>query len=157
MISGGSYTLSGAGGKDIGPCSATGVIEPLITVTSAIPSTIPRSQDLTITWTGGTGTDYITVFGAASAPIDANTPNTEVFACTTTVDKGTITVPATVLSQLPATPANPNAANLLIGFWYRAPSSTSGLFTAPLTGGGSTDAGIFIAALGGGAVPAFYQ
>jgi hypothetical protein len=46
---------------------------------------------------------------------------------------------------------------LLIGFWFRAPNSTSSLFTAPLTAGGSTDAAIFIAAFGGGADPAFYQ
>jgi hypothetical protein len=157
VTSGGTYSLSGEGGKDIGPFSVSGVIEPNITATSAIPNTIPRGQDLTITWTGGTSTDYITIFGSASAPIDANTPNTAVFACTTTVDKGTITVPSTILSQLPATPASPNSANLLLGFWFRPPSSTNGLFTAPLTAGGSTDAGIFIVAFGGGADPAFYQ
>jgi uncharacterized protein (TIGR03437 family) len=157
VTSGSTYTLSGAGGKDVGAFSATGVIDSPITATSVTPTNIPRNQDLTITWTGGTGTDFITIYGAASAPIDANTPNTAVFTCTTTVDKGTITVPSSILAQLPATPANPNAANLLIGFWFRAPNSTSSLFTAPLTGGGSTDAAIFIAALGGGADPAFYQ
>lgn len=147
VVTGSAYTLSGAGGKDIGAFSVTSVADAPITLTGALPSTIPRNQDLTISWTGA-GTDWVTVYGAASAPIDANNPNAEAFACTTTADQGSITVPSTILSLLPATPSNPNGANLLQIWWHRPPGGGNDLFTAPLVAGGNTDAGIFAAALG---------
>jgi hypothetical protein len=160
-----SYAISGAGGGDIGPFTATAVLDSPITITAGLPPLqdppaafpIPRSRDLTITWTGG-GTDLVQVIGAASAPVPP-TPSvidTEVFVCTTTADKGTITIPQSVLSRLPATPVtNANEANHL--FVISRSSSGNGVFTAPLAAGGNVDVALFFAALVAGGGPATYQ
>jgi hypothetical protein len=155
VVAGAAYTLSGTGGKDIGAFSANALMHNPITLMSAFPTTIPRGQDLTFSWAGG-GSDWITISGSSSAPVDANNRNTESFTCTTTADQGTITVPSAILSQLPATPSNPNAANQIVILQYTPPSAASGLFTAPLVGGGNTDAGVFLGAFAG-AGQAIYQ
>ncbi len=160
------YTISGAGGADVGPFSASAVLDAPITITSGVPAPygsvtavlLRRDQDLTITWTGG-GTDWVQVIGSSSAPVATTTPtlDTEIFACTTTADKGTITVPAAVLSRLPVSPTNPNSANQLFVISRSPASATNGVFTAPLTAGGTTDTAIFYAAMVAGGGAAIYQ
>jgi uncharacterized protein (TIGR03437 family) len=155
LTASGAYTLSGAGGKDIGAFSVKAVLEPAPSLTTSLPTNIPRNQDLTLSWTGGKASDWVVVYGAASAPLGTN-PNSEAFICTTTVDQGKITVPSTILGELPATPANPNKTNILLVF-VTAPPGTANAVSAPLVSGGNTDAGVFAAGQGGASSPAIYQ
>lgn len=156
VATGNAYTISGTGGKDIGPFSVTSTVDPGITLANALPTIIPRTQDLTISWTGGAPDLVVTVYGSASAPVDADHPNALGFACTNTADQGKITVPASILSMLPATPPSQPPANLLQVWWHRPPTAGDGLFSAPLTTGGDTDPSVFLATVGS-AVKAAYQ
>jgi hypothetical protein len=70
----GDYTMSGPGGKDVGPFQATIRMSQPLVVTSKITTPIARSQSLTISWSGG-GTDVVEISGssavaAACAPGD---------------------------------------------------------------------------------------
>jgi hypothetical protein len=146
----GTYTISGTGGTDIGAFTAS-VDLPGDFVWSnqdAIPDPIPRSSGLTITWTGG-GTGLVTITGAAlrqtggtqQSPIYELTS----FDCVAQASAGTFTVPASVLQQLPA--VSNNLEQLFLGtlsvFAIPDVAKGQGVFSAPLTAGGTTDQAFF--------------
>ena len=106
MLSWGTYTVTGTGGKDVGPFQAGNAMADPLTVTSTIPATIPRGQDLVINWTGG-GTEQVTITGGTSKAATGSTAANPIseswsFKCVTTGDKGTFTVPQSILQQVPA-------------------------------------------------------
>ena len=77
VLAAGTYTVTGAGGKDVGPFKASITLSQPLVVSSTVPGTIPRSQDLTLSWNGG-GTDAVIITGSSSvaAPgIDRRQPN----------------------------------------------------------------------------------
>jgi uncharacterized protein (TIGR03437 family) len=156
IITDGTYRLAGTGGADVGAFNASVTIGPRITVTPDLPGTINRGVPLTVAWTGGSPTDIVnvvgfsgvTVGGTSSSPVyDAG-----VFICTATASQGRVVVPAFVLSQLPITPPGGLVAGTGIGaitvLSTSTPSQSSGIFTAPLTAGGTVDTGLFLAAVG---------
>ena len=55
FLDGGPFTITGPGGKDVGPFTTTIALAPAITWTNP-PSTINRASPLTLTWTGGDST-----------------------------------------------------------------------------------------------------
>jgi len=61
-------------------------------------------------------------------------------------------VPASVLSQLPVTPAGGLVSGTGIGaitvLSTSTPNQSSGIFSAPLTAGGNIDTGLFLSAVG---------
>lgn len=128
----GTYTIKGAGGKDVGPFSAQVSIGAPLVVTGGLPTTVARGNGLTLNWTGGNSSDFLEIVGSASTGSgDVFTSTT--FICTTTAGAKTFTVPPTILNQLPAS----STGSLTVG---------SGAFTsfmAPLTAGGSIDIGFF--------------
>ncbi len=143
----GPWTIAGTGGADVGAFNAA------ITIPSALncsPScditTIDRTQPLTIQWTGGGGSqDYVEVAGVATTPSLADpTKNVAVlFACAAKATDGTLTVPVSILSQMPTSSSDPLANNtgaLLVVNGLGNPSTT---FAAPLAAGGTLDAGYF--------------
>ena len=136
VLSAGTYTVTGPGGKDVGPFQASIDMAEPVTVTSAVPATILPAQDFVITWTGG-GTDQVTISGGSSVQAPGSTPANPIidsgqFTCVTTADVGTFTVPASVLQQLPA--ANGSV---------KVSSNYMTTFTAPLVAGGNIDCGFF--------------
>jgi uncharacterized protein (TIGR03437 family) len=142
----GQWTIKGTGGTDVGGFSATiAVPAPLNCSPSCDTTSIDRTQPLTIKWTGGGGSqDYVQVAGVAStASLADPTKNVAVlFECTAKASDGTLTVPVSVLSQMPTSSADPLAPNtgaLLIINGL----GTNTTFTAPLTAGGNLDAGYF--------------
>ncbi|PWU07105.1 MAG: hypothetical protein C5B51_10745 [Terriglobia bacterium] len=154
-ITTGTYSISGAGGKDVGKFGPASVTIPSpLTLANPLPASIPRAQNLTISWTGG-GTNPVQIIGASGGPAADSTQanpsfNSQVFVCTTTADKGSFTVPASILAQLPATPPlGPAAANGLgfISVAMTTPVPANGNFTAPLTAGG-TIPGSFVGSIG---------
>ncbi len=92
----GFYTISGTGGKNIGPFSVSlNVGVPLTWTNKSAVSTIDRTRSLTLTWSGGAAAGHVVIGGIARAS-DAGA----VFLCTEEVQKGTFTIPQFVLSAL---------------------------------------------------------
>ncbi|HEY3742718.1 MAG TPA: hypothetical protein VGL53_22890, partial [Bryobacteraceae bacterium] len=93
-------------------------------------SSLDRTQDLTITWTGGNpDTEFAFVVG-----LSAGTQATSTFFCAVDVGAGQFTVPAWVLSSLPAsdtfTLGGQSVSGGAIAFGTASFTNT-GRFTAP--------------------------
>jgi uncharacterized protein (TIGR03437 family) len=134
----GTYTLNGAGGTAVGPFTATLTLPTPLTVTGGLPSTVNRSNDLTINWTGDNSADEAIVFGSAATLVNGSPVSGATFTCITTAGAGGFTVPSSILNQLPAITAAQIADNTAEGSIEVAWAvSGNGLFTAPLVAGGS--------------------
>ena len=146
----GQWSMVGTGGTDIGAFTAN------LTVPTPLAcgncdgangiSSIDRTKPLTLQWTGGGGgNDYVQVGGLSTTPSTADpTQNIAViFTCTARASDGQFTVPASILSQMPQSSADPLAANngALVLVNVLGNSGTS--FTAPLKAGGNIDLGFF--------------
>jgi hypothetical protein len=111
----GNYTVNGSGGAVVGGFSTSLTIPstpPVWTNQDALTN-IPRSQDLTITWSGGVAGSYVSIIGSSADP---STRAGAEFICTERADAGTFTVPAWILSALPASGADPGAGGTADGF-----------------------------------------
>lgn len=162
LIAPGTYTLAGTGGADVGAFNTSITVDQPLTVTGGLPSTVNRSQNLTVNWTGGTASDIVIIAGSSFVLVSGTpqngTYNTGTFICTTTADKQTFTVSSTILQQLPATPsggaAGSNVGTLSV-FSTSVPTQGNGLFSAPLTAGGTTDYALFTAGIGTSTTPTY--
>ena len=142
----GTYTLNAVGGTGVGQFSATLTLGAPLTVTGGLPSTVNRSQGLTLNWTGGNSSDVVVIEGTATT-IANDFQTGATFICFSTAGAGGFTVPSSVLSQLPAVSAE-QIANLagngtLSVSTASTPSAGNGLFTAPLAAGGSINSAFF--------------
>jgi uncharacterized protein (TIGR03437 family) len=147
----GTYALSGAGGADVGRFNASITLGAPLTITGGLPASVTRGAGLTLNWTGGNASDLVQITGSASMTTGAVSDTTS-FVCTTTAGQRTFTVPASILNQLPAVSASSSSSSGSLGVYsFVAPGGAIGLFTAPLTAGGSIDAGFFLALTGAGA------
>ncbi len=135
-ITAGQYSVSGAGGKDVGKFSANLTLASPLFTPAALPTTVTRSSGVTVSWTGGASSDPVTVSGGSSSTTDI-----WFFVCNTTAGAGGLTVPSQLTSQLPA------SANGLLSV---ADSPLPVSFSAPLTAGGSI-ASTFSATVSSGA------
>jgi uncharacterized protein (TIGR03437 family) len=144
----GTYTLKGAGGKDVGPFTASLTLGTPLTITGGLPASVTRNSGLTLNWTGGNSTDVVEIVGASGS----SSTVLATFGCITTAGPGTFTVPASILNQLPAVTTAAITAGTSTGFLgvFSSPSPTAGssLFSAPLTAGGSISNATFLALLG---------
>ncbi len=98
----GDYTVdNGGGGADVGAFRATLTIpaSPLNWTNQDALNNISRTQDLTITWSGGAPGGTVAIFGAAADPTQAIGAE---FICAAPTEAGSFTVPAYVVSELPA-------------------------------------------------------
>jgi uncharacterized protein (TIGR03437 family) len=140
ILTAGTYTLTGAGGANVGPFSATVTLGAPFNVTGGLPATVNRGSGLTLNWTGGNSSDVVVISGTAGTGAGAQLTGAS-FVCFTTAGQGTFTVPSSILDQLPAVSAAQIAAQTGTGTLSVStgvsPTSGNGLFTAPLTGGGS--------------------
>jgi uncharacterized protein (TIGR03437 family) len=98
----GTFTISGAGGANIGPFKTNVTIPPTPVLTAAPPSIITRANGLTVAWTGGSANAMvgIQIWGAT----DSSGLTGAQVVCQVPSSVGTFTVPAYVLSALPAGP-----------------------------------------------------
>lgn len=111
----GNYKVdNGTGGGQVGTFSANLTIpsSSLAWTNEDALSKIPRTQDLTINWTGGTAGSLVTVVGSAADP---STGAGAEFQCLTPANTGSFVVPAWVLSALPASGVDP-ATGVPVGF-----------------------------------------
>jgi len=104
FLTGGSYTVSGTGGADVGPFSVTlGDAPKVAWSTSDQSSVVTRSSGLTVNWTvsgGDTSKLVAMIMGGNADTIDNRS---EVFLCTASAAAGTFTVPSVILSRVPPT------------------------------------------------------
>jgi uncharacterized protein (TIGR03437 family) len=157
-ISAGSFRLSGTGGTDIGPFEATlNVPTPIVWGNQAALSAAPiiRSSGVRVDWTGGSAADLITIFGISGVRAGGTAENpiydTATFICNARGDAGNFTVPASILTQLPASTGSITAGTGVgvLALQQTTSSATNGRFNAPLRAGGNIDLGIFTYAIGG--------
>lgn len=99
-LAAGQYSLAGPGGADVGAFSGTLNIVPDLVVTNNPDDfkVINRSSGVTVRWTGGEPSTFLTISGgSASSPSDG-----AAFVCIQNTSAGQFTVPASVLARLPA-------------------------------------------------------
>jgi hypothetical protein len=116
FLSPGAYTVSGSGGKDVGPFSFP------LAVTSGATwlnrdqiSVIDRTSVLTISWSGGDATKQVgMILGLASDP---STNVSGSFACLVTLDQNSFTVPSAMMANLPGT-AGANSGDMQSGLFF---------------------------------------
>ena len=121
----GDYTISGAGGKDIGPFTANLNIPISPTLTrpsSANGLTVSRGSGMTVTWNGNGSTGHVEL--VLASPADAD--NTSSVTCTVAASAGTFTIPSHMLFTL----ANTNNAIFSFQLGNQGPA-TSVPFSAP--------------------------
>lgn len=101
----GSYNIQGFGGMDIGPFTTTFNIPPPVVWTQQdTTNTVTRGQPLTLSWTGG---DSGQVIAAVFFAVDLPTNSSEVSVCLAPAGASSMTIPADLLSNMPATRGNP--------------------------------------------------
>jgi hypothetical protein len=153
----GTYTLTGAGGKDVKSFNTTITLGAPLTITGGLPSTVVRNSGLTLNWTGGTSSNLVEIVGYAagiSTSAAGVSDNGAEFVCITTAGQQTFTVPASILNQLPATSTTVTGVlEILSGL---IPTNNSGLFTAQTTSGTSFSA-YLLAFTGSVATPVTFQ
>jgi uncharacterized protein (TIGR03437 family) len=97
-LSQGSYTITGSGGKDVGPFTVSlQMPAPLTWTNQGSVNNITRANGVTVTWTGADPNSYVIVSGGS----DGNGADAG-FNCTAKASDGQFTVPAIVLLALPA-------------------------------------------------------
>jgi uncharacterized protein (TIGR03437 family) len=114
-LSPGNYTVDdGSGGTQVGAFSAKLTIPSgtVVWTNESAVSNIPRSKDLTVTWSGGAAGGTVVIFGGSDDP---STLAGADFQCVTDAGAGTFTVPAWLLSALPASGKDPSVG-VPVGF-----------------------------------------
>jgi uncharacterized protein (TIGR03437 family) len=97
----GTFTITGTGGADIGPFSASFTILALPTLGSpANNATVTRASGMTVTWTGGDPTGTVQI--GVNSSIDNTYTSGANAICTAPASAGTFTIPPYVLLALPA-------------------------------------------------------
>lgn len=101
----GQYTLTGPGGADVGTFSGSlDIVQDLVVTNNPDDfKVIDRNNGFTVRWTGGEPSTVLTIVGA-SVTIDPQTASSlgSAFVCIENTSAGQFTVPASILSQIPA-------------------------------------------------------
>jgi hypothetical protein len=102
-ITPGTYTFTGTGGVDVGAVTAMSTVGPRVTwLNKASISTVDRSQDLTVMWSGGPANSYALITGG-STRVSGTTRHEGNFYCLAPVAAGQFTIPSYVLLAMPVT------------------------------------------------------
>ncbi len=132
VITPGDYTVdNGTGTQAFGPFKATLTLPPMLTWTNKDAVVSPdRTQDLTVTWSGGIpDKEFVLIVGLA-----VSEQATAAFLCTEKVSASKFSVPAWVLSSLPRSAMFTEGGQSLPGGLLAvgtAPLTSVGRFTAP--------------------------
>jgi hypothetical protein len=116
----GTYSLSGAGGREVGAFTATLAGGATLQWTNkAVIGAVDRSQPLVVNWSGQNLNGYV-VFGGGSSVSDLRSA----FVCAEDARKQTLTVPTYVLGAMPSAPAER-------GYLFLAKHPLQNAFSAP--------------------------
>ena len=96
FLDGGPFTVSGPGGKDVGPFTTNIALTPAIAWTNP-PSTINRASPLTLTWSGGDSTEVVVIGGSST---DQTSKAYGGFTCVAPAGAHSFTVPVNTLADL---------------------------------------------------------
>jgi hypothetical protein len=100
ILTPGSFTVSASGGTDVPSLRASSNIPTPITWTNRDQVVnIDRTQPLTVTWTGASATQTVSIVGGA---VDLPTNSSALFQCIAPSGATSFTVPPAILSALPA-------------------------------------------------------
>lgn len=103
LITAGNYTFNVTGGADVGPVTASINFPASFSWTNHTSITsVTRSQPLNITWSGGTSGALVNIRGTSSAASGPQGDIGAAFSCWEDATKGSFTIPASLLSALPA-------------------------------------------------------
>lgn len=143
-LSPGNYTISdGSGGKAVGAFSAALTVPQSITWTNP-PTVVNRSQDLTVSWSGASGSSLVAIVGLTAVPISASTSAFAEIICAADPDAGQFVIPSFVLSTLPANGiVSATAAGVIL--------EVAGVPVTRFTASG-IDVGLFYSVIGPGTV-----
>ena len=147
----GTYTVTGAGGTDVGPFTTSLTIGSPLTLNSPLPTTVIESQGLTLNWTGGNSSDLVEIIGASGTITGTGTSritNLTEFVCNTTAGQKTFTVPASILTQLPTITAAQVSASTAEGVLEVVSGPTPVSFNATLKKDGSNIPSYFSSTVG---------
>lgn len=98
-VGAGSYSITGPGGANVGPFSATLTIgNPLVWTNTDDAKTVTRSSPLTVRWTGGDSGSIVTITGTSVTTSGSG----GAFICLANRSAGQFTIPASIMTQLPA-------------------------------------------------------
>jgi uncharacterized protein (TIGR03437 family) len=97
----GAYTVNnGSGGSNVAGFNWNLTLPNYVTPTN-IPASIDRSQDLTLTWTGGSAYPIVTIFGYNGLVTSGDTSSFAEFICNAPGSAGQFTIPSVILNLLP--------------------------------------------------------
>ncbi len=147
LTAGGTYTISGQGGIQVGPFTATSTIPASFDISNLNSlATINRAQPLTINWTG-TGFDQALIL-IQSGVLTTTTTHSVNVSCAVPSAPGTFTVPAAALAYLlPGSGQFEVSTATNNGGIVTAESSSGLTVNIPLVAGGQIDFGGFSAFL----------
>ncbi len=124
----GTYTISGSGGSDVGPFSASMNLAPPSTWTNKSAFTVPAispSTPLTFTWSGADPTGYITLRIAS-----ANAIYNSELRCNVAASAGSFTIPAWLASTIYAGPLTVSLTSNSAPVSFTATGLDAGIVTA---------------------------
>jgi uncharacterized protein (TIGR03437 family) len=99
----GTYTISGTGGKDVGPFTATIAIPASPTLVSPLSAnnlSVTRSNGMTVTWSGGDPNGHVEI--ELISALDSSFNTAALAYCKAPAGAGTFTIPSYILLALPA-------------------------------------------------------
>ncbi len=107
----GTYTITAPGGADVGGFTATLNVPDVLNWTNASSTnTIPRTQDLLVTWTGGDPNGQVIITGTSITNTTASLGSA--FVCIERASAGRFSVPSLVLLSLPASSTSTAAGSI---------------------------------------------
>ena len=121
----GAYTVTGTGGTDVGPFSASITVPPALTLVSPVNNAVvTRANGLQVNWTGGVANEYVQI--AVYGPTDGTYTNGSAVNCIVQGTAGTFTIPSYAMLTLPPTP-NGVGAGLVVSAIMLNSFTASGL------------------------------
>ena len=131
FLSPGSYSVhNGLGGAGLGPFQANLTLPPPLTWTNESQiGDVPRTADLTVTWSGGDPDREFVLIAGVSSNISSKAQAS--FLCSERVTAGRFVVPAMVLSSLPASGEWTGAGVPSVLVLGSMPLAAGTTFTAP--------------------------
>lgn len=126
----GQYSLNnGSGGADVGPFNFSATLaQPVNWTNKSQLNSVPLTQPLQLTWTGGGPQDYVYIVGTSMTAVSPGQYVGAAFVCGTPASSGGYTVPVAVLAALPA---SGQEQGLPLGFLQLETLSPPVRFTAP--------------------------
>ncbi len=137
LLDSGPVRIMGAGGTDVGAFSVSVNPAPQINITNLMSSSsVPRSSDLTVTWTVSGSAPSNALIIVAGGTRDSALRNSAAFLCSASANSTSLTVPSAILERLPAT----TSGVVLAGILQNTPQAT--FQTSGIKAGSATTASI---------------